>query len=174
MSARTKVIELLDNIQASFPEKKTRIEALMRQHGLTGTVKLAIRPPELTESIATFSAEVTRQLSPMLKDRFDYMGCCVCAGERWLAASEVSEWVQKKSVVRYHLTLREHWENSAPMLFPDSRLSLFSVYKGVPDNLVYLVWAEEQAEPELWSYSGMNSNRFANLCEYLEWFLRNE
>ena len=69
----------------------------------------------------------------------------------------------------YHNSLRDHWEDSAPMLYPDKCLTLFGITEGVPEHRVYLVWKNEGKEPELWSYMGMEVLEFKNLEKFLKW-----
>jgi hypothetical protein len=110
----------------------------------------------------------------MLKARFDYAGSIDHGGDCWLNPAEMERWMRKRMVRSYHKSLREHWENSAPMLFADHDLTLFAVTQDVPDNLVYLVWQGAEEEPEVWSYLGMNAHKFNNLASYLTWLLKRE
>ncbi|MCA9032390.1 MAG: hypothetical protein KDA66_16345, partial [Planctomycetaceae bacterium] len=73
-----------------------------------------------------------------------------------------------------HCALRENWEGSAPMVFPDERLTLFGVTEDVPENLTYLVWAKDDAEPEVWCYMGLASHEFSSLESFLNWRLERE
>ncbi|MCB9950147.1 MAG: hypothetical protein H6824_04125 [Planctomycetaceae bacterium] len=82
--------------------------------------------------------------------------------------------MEKKEVRQYHCALRENWEGSAPMVFPDERLTLFGVTEDVPENLTYLVWAKDDAEPEVWCYMGLASHEFSSLESFLNWRLERE
>jgi hypothetical protein len=86
----------------------------------------------------------------------------------------MSQWVKKQEVRSYHTALRENYEGSAPHLFADHDLTLFSVTDGVPQNLTYLVWRLSGEEPEIWSYVGMETYKFENLAGYLTWVLKRE
>ena len=57
------------------------------------------------------------------------------------------------------------------MLFTDRELSLFAVSPKVRGDVVYLVWKRDEAEPELWRYSGMDSRSFVNLVDFFRWCL---
>lgn len=84
----------------------------------------------------------------MLKARFDYASIIKRGRDIWLSPAEMERWMKKREVKSFHRALREHWEQSAPMMFPNDRLTLLGVTDGVPDNLTYLVWRDD--EPEVW------------------------
>ena len=106
----------------------------------------------------------------MLRDRFDYASTWREGIETWLALSTMAAYHQSDAVFLTHAGLREHAENSAPALFSDEQLALFSVVEDVEESLTYLVWAVEAEEPEVWRYSGMETCRFNNLADFLTWF----
>jgi hypothetical protein len=169
--AATQIRTLLDALKADFPLLKDELATLMKGYGIEEPVSLEIEPAEAVQTIPTFRPGRNRQVSPMLKASYDYAGAWNWAGDLWLGVSEMPRRMRSRSVKSYHRALRENWEGSAPMLFPDERLSLFGVCDGVPDNLTYLVWGESEAEPELWRYAGLESYRFKDLSEFLTWCL---
>jgi hypothetical protein len=170
-AAATRIRTLLDALKTDFPRLKEEVEKQLKGYGIEESVSLEIEPAEPVQTIPTFRPGRDRQVSPMLKARYDYAGAWNWAGDLWLAASEMPRRMRSRSVKSYHRALRENWEDSAPMLFRDERLSLFGVSDGVPDNLTYLVWGESEAEPELWRYAGLESHRFKDLSEFLTWCL---
>jgi hypothetical protein len=174
MDAQTNICTLLRTLETDFPRRKKAIETQMRAYGLHDSVELTMAPPEQARAIPTFDPQFTRPLSPMLQARFDYASAVNYAGELWLSVSEIPRQMKKRALQRYHKSLRNNWEGSAPMLFPDSQLSLFAVTKGVPDHLMYLVWTTEGDEPELWRYAGINSHTFKDLAAFLTWFSTSE
>lgn len=172
--ATMRIRKLLNEIRADFPRLKAAAETLMRhKYGLNDSLELTVSPPEKFRFLPTFDPNRQRRPSPMLKARFEYAGTIDHGGDTWLAPSKMERWMKKRVVRSYHKSLREHWEKSAPMLFADHDLTLFSVTEDVPDNLTYLVWKGAE-EPEIWSYLGMNGHKFKNLAAYLTWLLKRE
>jgi hypothetical protein len=165
---------LLDKLKADFPRRKAAAEKLMKQHGMDQSLELKFMPPEKVQSIPSFSNNKTYPVTPFLKARFEYAGSIDYAGEIWLSVTQMGQWMRKKAVRSYHKALRENWCESAPMLFRDEQLSLLEVTVGVPQNLTYLVWCRDNVEPQIWSYQGFDSHKFANLEEYLTWCLNRE
>ena len=166
-----RIHELLDGIKADCPRRKKAAEQLMRQAGIQDSLELAISPRESVSELPTFDRKISRQLSPMLKARFDYAGSWRMGQEIWLSATEMPSYLKRRAVRQCHRALRDQWEGSAPMVFSDRCLSLFGVTEYVPEDLVYLAWREKEREPEVWVYEGMESHNFANLEEYLRWRL---
>ncbi|ASZ10727.1 hypothetical protein CK934_06915 [Chitinophaga sp. MD30] len=68
---------------------------------------------------------------------------------------------------------RKQRKQSAPALFPDEQLSVFSLVNEGRDGITFLVW-NKQEEPECWRYSGTQEQRFANLSLFLDWFNEHE
>lgn len=173
-SARQRIFALLDSIKADFPRRKKAAEDLMRQHGIGKALDINVGEANKVTTIPTFDPNVSRQLTPMLKARFEYAGSWRMGQEIWLSASQMASAMRKKKIQRYHLALRENWEDSAPMTYSDDRLSLFEVTEGVPEDLTYLVWKTDSGEPEVWVYEGFDSHRFKNLEDFFKWRLERE
>lgn len=126
-------------------------------------------PTERVSEIPTFNPDVSYPLTPMLQARFRFASRIEFCGDTWLSISEMPKWMKRKSVRKYHSSLRDHWTGSAPMLYPDDKLTLFGVTVDVPDSLIYCVWGD--GEPAIWTYSGLDQRQFTNLQRYLEWCL---
>lgn len=169
-----RIQRLLEGIVADFPRRKQEAEELMKKYGLEETLTQRIKPAERVSALPTFSKGVRCPITPMLKARFDFAGSWNNGGDIWLSPSEMERWMNKKSVLVHHRALREEWDESAPMLFPDDRLTLYAVTQGVPENLTYLVWGKQGGEPEVWSYVGQSAERFSDLEQYLNWCLHRE
>lgn len=146
----------------------------MMQLSLKEVLELVVAEPDQVLVVPTFDAKLSRELTPMLKARFDYAATFRRGREVWLSASEMASCVKQKTVQGYHHALRENWDDSAPMLFSDERLALFGITEGVPENLVYLAWVNEGDEPEVWAYADFQTQKFANLVQYLTWCLERE
>jgi hypothetical protein len=107
----------------------------------------------------------------MLQARFEYAGRMQHGLDIWLNLRQMGIWVRKREVGDHHRARRRHWIDSPPNLHPDSRLSLFGITDGVPQNAVYLVWGDEGDEPRVWSCSGMDVDEFDTLEQFLRWHL---
>jgi hypothetical protein len=172
--AATRIQTLLDALKADFPRLKEELEQRMKGYGIEESFSLEVEPAQAVQTIPTFKPGRDQQVSPMLKARYDYAGAWKWAGDFWLGVNDMPRRMRSRSVKSYHRALRENWEGSAPMLFPDERLSLFAINEGVPDNLTYIVWGESKAEPELWRYASLDSWRFKDLSEFLTWCLQGQ
>src|SRR5262249_54729371 len=144
---------LLDAIKADFPRRKQEAEAYMSQRGPYDPLELEIRPPEKALCLPTFKKGVSRPVTPMLRARFAYAGTWQTGYELWLGPSDLARWLKKREVRSQRQVRREHAEDSAPALFADEQLSLFAVKKRLFEDVIYLVWAYDDGEPELWSYA---------------------
>src|SRR5436190_2792225 len=134
---KCRVAELLDALKEDFPRRAQAAEALLLKHyGIKERFELAIQPPECITPIPTFQAGVEYEATPMLKARYEYASSWRDSGDHWLGISEMSRFMQDQEVLDYHQSLREYGEDSAPMLFPDSQLTLYARTEGVPDNLI--------------------------------------
>lgn len=164
------VQQLLEEIVKELPE---RTNAAFIKAGLPPTFQCRMMPPEAPTRIATFDKKVSRPLSPMLEQRFAFASDMFIGRDLWPGLSQLPAVLARDYVLRSHQARREHWDASAPQLFNDKSLSLFSAEASTArrDAVTYLVWKPDLPEPELWSYSGQDCVTFPNLAEYLQWFL---
>lgn len=173
-SVRQRIFNVLDAVIARWPERNKELAELLGQpipEGATepfgDSFRLCVSPPNQVTSVPTFYHGTYRAPSEMLRARFEHSGHWQVGLERWLTPSEMASWIASEEVEATHHALRGYWENSAPMIFPDDRLGLFGVTEGVPEDLVYLAWADSDDEPEIWEYVGQSARRFTNLEHYL-------
>lgn len=90
-------------------------------------------------------------------------------GEKWLAISEMEKALDNKKLLKSINNTKDHWENSAPSIYPFNQLTLFGIVVGEEENQIYLVWPKNETdEPEVWEYSGLNEHKHENLAQYLE------
>ena len=164
-----KIFDLLDKMKESFPSVKEKTEKLMKEMGLDETIDLSFEAPSKVATLPTFDKSKSHKLTPMLKARFEYASTIKSGGEIWLNPKQMVFFMSDDELNIYHNSLRDHWEDSAPMLYPDKCLTLFGITEGVPEHRVYLVWKNEGKEPELWSYMGMEVLEFKNLEKFLKW-----
>ncbi len=172
---RDRIFALLDAIKADFPRRKKAAEALIRRMGLNKTLEMEIEAPApVLKLTPTFDPKISHETSPMLKARLEYAGSWKRGQDVWLSAGQMASVMKKKDIQPFHLSLRENWDGSAPAIFTDDRLTLFGITESVPENLVYLVWAADEKEPEVWSYAGFDARKFKDLEQYLKWCLERE
>ncbi len=172
---RDRIFALLDAIKADFPRRKMAAEELIKRMGLNKTLEMEIEAPAPVPNVVpTLDAKISRETTPMLKARLEYAGSWKRGQDIWLSASQMASIMKKKAIQPYHLSLREHWEGSAPAIFTDDRLTLFGITESVPENLVYLAWAADEKEPEVWSYAGFDAHNFKDLEQYFKWCLERE
>ena len=101
---------------------------------------LRVAPPVPAKSLPTFHPKKRRPLSPMLRERFGFVSSLALGSKTWLGPAEMAGAMADPKSREMHSTLREHWEGSAPNLYPDERLSLFVVHAELVESRVYLVW----------------------------------
>jgi hypothetical protein len=130
-----------------------------------------IDPPVPATTLPTFDKRKRRPMTPMLRERFNFASSITVGGKIWLGSEEMVRMMGERRIREYHLALREHGEGTAPNLYPDDALSLFSVSPEFVEDRVYLVWKERAPEPEFWLYSGIDSLKFKSLKGFLKWHL---
>jgi hypothetical protein len=161
---------LLNILRDEFPQVKSHIDENSLNDRKSPPFELDISPPDPFGEIPTFDSTVSHALTPQLKTRFTHSGSWLYGTQYWLSPMAMREWIDKPNIRKYHQSLRENWEGSAPNVVPDDRLSLLEVGRLSPDSVVYLVWAEDsRQEPQVWRYSGMESAEYTSLEEYLKW-----
>ncbi|NBS91554.1 hypothetical protein EBS67_16405 [bacterium] len=168
-TAKSKIFGVLDNIKKTFPALKEVLEASWKEGGLDETMDLTFEAPSKVATLPTFDKSKSRKLTPMLKARFEYASTIKYGQDIWLDPNQMALSMADDELNIYHTSLRDHWENSAPMRFKDKDLTLFGITDGCPEDRVYLVWKNEGKEPELWSYMGMEVLEFKNLEKFFEW-----
>ena len=163
-----KIIDLLDKMKETFPLVKEKTEKLMKEMGLDETMDLTFEAPSKVATLPTFDKSKSRKLTPMLKARFEYASTIKYGQDIWLDPNQIALSMADDELNIYHTSLRDHWENSAPMRFKDKDLTLFGITDGCPEYRVYLVWKTEGEEPEVWEYFGFDENKYKNLEKFFE------
>jgi hypothetical protein len=166
-----RIRHLFDAIRDNFPRFKRAVLRQIPDPEIAEEMKLVLSPPRKLNRVPTFQAGVSRKLTPMLQARFEYAGRIQHGLDTWLSLRQMGIWVRKTEVGDHHRARRSHWIDSPPNLHPDSRLSLFGITDGVPQNAVYLVWGDEGDEPRVWACSGMDADEFDTLEGFLRWHL---
>ena len=174
MARRASVQRLLKQMVDGWPAYQKRLQRSFRAAGLPADeddedLELTVERAVPVKALATFKRGVSRPLSPMLRERFAFASTIVNSGQVWLAAKEVAKATRSRRIRGHHKARREHWEDSAPMRFEDSELSLFAMTPDAPEDVIYFVWKPEATEPELWDYHGMSERKFKDLEAFLRW-----
>jgi hypothetical protein len=130
---------------------------------------LRVAPPVEVKSLPTFDPRKKRPLSPMLRERFAFASSLTVGFRTWLAPGEMAKAMADRRVLMTHRAMREHWEGSAPNLYPDDALTLFTHDPELPEDPTYLVWKDPDREPEVWEYHSQDSTRFKSLKTFLRW-----
>lgn len=165
----SKIIRELNRYIAALPERQRRMRA--RHHDLCEEYfEFRIKPPEpIPDVIQTLDPKVSRVISPQLKDWYSKVGAVVEGSWKYLSPSMIKSTVKLAKVKEIVASHREYWDDSAPMIFSDSSLSVFSLIGDISDgDLIYLVWPQEDStEPELWEYFWQSQTRYKDLCAYV-------
>ena len=166
----TKVSKLLRSYISLLPERRQKL--LERSPTAKEEyTSFKVDPPESPVAVLqTIDKKVTRALSPQLRDWYAISGTLIENSWKYLSPAEIRatvKGVRLKAIVASH---REYWDESAPMKFVDSQLSVFAVINNLDDgDLIYFVWpTTDSAEPELWEYFGQSETRYEDLGAYLE------
>ncbi|NPE61430.1 hypothetical protein HLB27_20730 [Dickeya dadantii] len=146
---------------------------------------LFIQPnsPELVYQgkVPTLMKGVYRDASPMLEARFKLYGRWENATHgHWLGISDMEDlWsdpIQDEFIdlIKFQAEcLRDDWSNSAYGLFKESRLSLFAG-SDIGNEAIFLLWLDDEAEPEFWVYDANGESRYKNFIEYLTAYLNDD
>lgn len=126
-------------------------------------------PDPCDQGIPTLAIGVFRAASPQLKDRYAFCGSWTnIAGEQeWLSLADMQGVVQDGRVMRNIVSQKEHWDGSAPWLFPFEQLSVFALDRENPESHTFLVWKDGEDEPEVWHYSGQEERKHPDLAAYI-------
>lgn len=139
--------------------------------------------PELisVSKIPTLDKGVYRDISPMLKVRFETYGRWRNATHgNWLSISDMeSLWqddIQDDLIdsIKFQADcLRTDWPNHAFGLFKNIRLSLFAGSE-IGNESIFLLWLDCAIEPEIWVYDSNGESRYKNLNDYLIAYLNDD
>ena len=162
---------LMEEFLAQSPQRKSELEAKVKAKGIVRALPFHVYPPIAIDSVPTFDSAVTQKPTAMLKARFDVAGRIVRFSEEWLAVNDMSQAMQTASVRATHDSHRRNWADSAPMRYSDAQLTLFAYRPNVRGDLVYLAWPSHDKEPEVWVYTGMQSEVFEDFIAYMKWLL---
>ena len=168
------VVCLLDKYRDGYEERARVFIEGFKKYGLPEAearkhIEQIISPGEEITEIPSLDISKNHTASKQLKERFLYAGSWKDIGEHLLSIKQISSLIRKKKFRQWILSMRENWENSAPWLFSDERLSVLSVSNEDDGDFSLLVWTKDNTEPEVWRYSGQNEHKFENLLAWLRW-----
>lgn len=165
----TKFSRLLKRYIATLPERQRQRRERFPDGGEEYIGFKVDAPESPVTALPTLDGEIVRPLSPHLRDWHEIAGTLIESSWKYLSPSAIKSAVENsrvKEVVEAH---REYWDDSAPMQFPNSQLSIFALI-GHPDDgdLIYLVWPKTDiVEPEVWEYVGQSETRYKDLSAYI-------
>lgn len=134
------------------------------------------------DKIPTLEKDFYRSISPMLKDRFDmFAGWQNATHGDWLSIEEmVAIWgddlvVNERlwRIKQNQMAACDNWDNDASSLFKNNRLSLLAGSESTYER-IYLLWLDNEIEPELWVYDCNGESRYKNLASYLKAYINDD
>ncbi|MCG8710684.1 hypothetical protein JHU04_003983 [Brenneria sp. 4F2] len=135
----------------------------------------------LQGKIPTLMKDVYRDASPMLSARFRLYGRWENATHgNWLSMSDMAHlWAQPIQdefidLIKFQSEcLRKDWSNNAFALFKEDRLSLFAG-SDIGNEAIFLLWLDDEVEPEIWVYDANGESRYKNFNDYLVAYLNDD
>jgi hypothetical protein len=133
-----------------------------------------IHPPiHKSGRIATLKPGLSRELSPMLKARFEYASDWENArlSKNWLSLSQIAR-PREISILAEWIDLRAEncYGDDPPGCVEPGNCAVFAFNPFEPEE-TYLIWREGEVEPKVWEYFGADSYVFDNLERYLEYIV---
>jgi hypothetical protein len=171
VSKERTIADLLDDIRRRFPHFVSGVLKVSGDPELASEMELIVHPPKSFRRIPTFATGVSRLPSPMLQSRFQYASDIRHGLDLWLSPRQMTSWMKRTEIRSAHQARRSHWIGSPPNQFDDSQLSLFGITIEVPQNAVYLIWADGIPEPRVWACSGMDATEYDSLNDFFVSFL---
>jgi hypothetical protein len=163
--------------------KENMQSAMVKRQSFSGHLASSPNHPDLSfqGKIPTLDKGVYQKASPMLIERFKTYGRWENATHgNWLSIKDMetiwSNEIQDDFIdlIKYHTEcLKENWPNHASGLFKDNRLSLFAGSE-IGNEAIFLLWLDDEIEPELWVYDSNGESRYKNLDEYLIAYLKDD
>lgn len=126
-----------------------------------------VRPEKMVDFILTLDGN-KKPLSPMLKERFEYVSTWNDAFllQNWLSLSEINNFADNPELME-NINLRlENWEHVPPASVGLSKVSIFG-FDPYDTNETYLEWGDGEIEPKIWLYFDSNYHMFKNLERFL-------
>lgn len=165
----TKVSRLLERYIAALPERQRQMRERSPHLGEEYSLFKVNSPEPLPEVLQTLDAKASRPISPQLRDWYTAVGILVESSWKYLSPSAIKSTVKRAKLKEIVAAHREYWDESAPMKFPNSQLSVFALIGDLNDgDLIYLVWPKaDSVEPELWEYFGQAETRYKDVCSYI-------
>lgn len=135
------------------------------------------------QGVPTLAPSVYQPISPQLADRFAMFGRWTTATHaHWLSLADMEAmWSEEAAAADPFLaSVRESWRdgaegwpNEASKLFRPERLSLFAG-TDLDYQRIYLLWLEQEDEPEVWVYDPNGESRYPDLKAYLDAYMADD
>ena len=123
--------------------------------------------------IPTLNTCIFRKPTPKLRSLFECVNGWTNGHTLLLSLKKMDGILLDKSILATFSAHRDHWDDSAPMLYPNEKLSIIgSIGPPLTEDLLYLVWHDScDKEPEVWKYFGQSFSRYLDIEDYLKYWL---
>lgn len=133
---------------------------------------------EFHKGVPTLEKGIYREVSPMLKVRYELFGKWLNATHGdWLDTQEMENlWSEKLTeerlagIARNVKASMDNWEDHVAGLFVPNRISIFAA-SGNSYEMICLIWFDSIEEPELWVYDCNGESRYKDLTSYLQAYI---
>lgn len=143
----------------------------MESEGVDKELFFEFQNPKKLGYISTLNKAVKRPLTEMLKSRFLFASKMVIFEYHFFSIEEIDNCLENEDLMDTHQAYKADWEGSAPNSFPDEKLSFFGSSLGFFGDPFYLVWKNDNEEPEVWIYMGQEEQRYPNIDIFFKEFI---
>lgn len=111
-----------------------------------------------------------REISPMLKERFEFAGKWEDAFllQTWLSLEEINNYSNIQELVESIKLRMENWEDVPPASVGLSQVSIFG-FDPFDTNETYLEWVVGEMEPKIWVFVDGYYHMFNHLENFLKY-----
>lgn len=165
---KTDFISALDFVKKNEMILSRDVGTFLSKGGGSEELFFDFQDPIEISQVSTLSMNLSRPISEMLRKRFHFASRIVVFVYHFFSADEMMRVHDNEFLMATHHAYKENWEGSAPNIYPEDCLSLFGSTYGLYDNIFYLVWKNEDVEPEVWSYFGQEERKYLNIDHFIK------
>lgn len=129
-----------------------------------------ITPPEkIHKKIRTLDYNFFREISPMLRERFEFCSKWENAylSQDWLSLEEINNWKTNKTLCTWVDLRKENSYPGEPLEdHPAKNIAVYSINPHEPEE-IYLIWSDDSLEPRVWHYVGADFYTYNSLERFL-------
>ncbi|CAI3927056.1 unnamed protein product [Commensalibacter communis] len=165
--------DLLEAYEKSVEQRKQEFIQEYLSYGFTEAeakqdAKIKRTAGSIVREVPTFDLSISKKVSPQLHEHFLYTGKRKEIGETWLDVEGMLKLIHKPKFKKWVKSMRENWEDSAPMIYSDKQLSVISVASEKDGDFTLAVW-NNPIEPEIWRYHGQSEQKFKEFSDWIKW-----